>query len=121
MKASVARREERRARLDFAAIYEQHFAFVWRVLRHLGVPEALLEDATQEVFVVVHRRLADFEGRSAASTWIHGIARRVAREQRELAAHYAGAPAELGPATTQPSPHEQLSQKQAAAEVARFL
>jgi RNA polymerase sigma-70 factor (ECF subfamily) len=104
----------------FTALYEEHFAFVWRVLRHLGVPPAGLDDAAQDVFVVVHRRLADFQGRSAERTWIYGITRRVAREHRERAARYALPPVEAVPSVGR-GPHDQLVDKQAALEVARFL
>src|SRR6185369_5135237 len=51
------------------------------VLR-LGVPQSAVDDVVQEVFVVVHRRLAAFEGRSSLKTWVYGIALRVAREHR---------------------------------------
>lgn len=67
---------------DFETIYDGYFDFVWRSLRRLGVPEASADDATQDVFVVVHRRLADFEGRSSMRTWLFGIALRVARSHR---------------------------------------
>jgi RNA polymerase sigma-70 factor, ECF subfamily len=60
-----------------AAIYREHFAFVWRSLRRLGVPHSALEDLTQDVFVVASRRLEDFEGRSSVHTWLFGIAMRV--------------------------------------------
>jgi len=56
--------------------------FVWRSLARLGVREEQLADATQDVFVVVHRRLADFEQRSSLKTWIFGIALRVASTVR---------------------------------------
>src|SRR5258707_547910 len=59
--------------LDFDAVYTAHVAFVWRSLRRLGVPPALLEDATQNTFLVVHRRLAEFEGRGALRTWLFRI------------------------------------------------
>src|SRR5947208_1656964 len=39
----------------FEELYETHFAFVWRTLRRLGVADAQLDDASQEVYVVVHR------------------------------------------------------------------
>lgn len=68
--------------LDFAAIYEQHAVFVWRSLRLLGVHPDSLDDAVQEVFLVVHRRLGEFEGRSSLRTWLYAIARRVARNVR---------------------------------------
>ena len=37
-------------------LYDSHFAFVWRNLRRLGVPDGIIEDAAQDVFLVVHRR-----------------------------------------------------------------
>ena len=66
----------------FDAVYTAHFDFVWRSMRRLGVPPSLVDDATQDVFVVVHRRLADFEGRSSMKTWLFGIALRVAKDYR---------------------------------------
>jgi RNA polymerase sigma-70 factor (ECF subfamily) len=66
----------------FDDVYAAHFAFVWRVLRTFGVPDAALEDAAQDVFVVVHRRLPEFEGRAALTTWLFAIARRVAGAHR---------------------------------------
>ncbi len=71
--------------LDLAAVYEEHAAFVWRSLRLLGVPDGVLDDAVQEVFLVVHRRLAEFEGRSTLRTWLYAIARRVAGNVRRSA------------------------------------
>ena len=70
------------AELDFAAVYDDHVDLVWRALRRLGVPEGAIEDATQDVFLVVHRRLGEFEGRSTLSTWVYGIAVGVARNHR---------------------------------------
>lgn len=64
------------------AIYREHFEFVWSVLRRLGVADADVEDASQDVFVVAHRRLAQFEGRAAVRTWLYSIAMRVAANRR---------------------------------------
>lgn len=60
-------------RPDFATAYEQTFPFVWRVARRLGVPPHALEDVCQDVFVIVHKRLHEFEGRSSLRTWVYGI------------------------------------------------
>src|SRR3954465_1058519 len=65
---------------DWSAFYDEHFDFVWRSLRRLGVPEALLDDAAQEVFLVAFRREKEFEGRSSVRTWLFGIAWNRARE-----------------------------------------
>jgi RNA polymerase sigma-70 factor (ECF subfamily) len=67
---------------DFEQLYALYFGFTWRVLGHLGVAAHSLDDAVQEVWMVVHRRLAEFEGRSALKTWLFGIALNVARNQR---------------------------------------
>jgi RNA polymerase sigma-70 factor (ECF subfamily) len=69
----------------FREVYEEHFRFVWRSLRRLGVPESDVADAVQDVFLVVHRRLGDFEGRSKVSTWLYGICLRVARDRKRSA------------------------------------
>jgi RNA polymerase sigma-70 factor (ECF subfamily) len=70
-------------RAPFRQIFEQHVVLVSRTLRYLGVAEPDLTDAAQEVFVVVNRRYAEFEGRSALSTWIHAICLRVAMNHRK--------------------------------------
>ena len=53
---------EARAR-SFRGLYEAEVDFVWRNLRRLGVHASEVEDRTQEVFVVAHRRFDDFEDR----------------------------------------------------------
>jgi RNA polymerase sigma-70 factor (ECF subfamily) len=67
---------------DVAAWYRDQFSFVWRSLRRLGVSGAALDDCAQEVFLVAHRRLADFEQGGSARAWLFGIARRVAQQAR---------------------------------------
>lgn len=63
-------------------LYEAEFSFVWRNLRRLGVRETDLRDAAQDVFVVVHRRLAEFEGRSSIRWWLYCVVKRVASQAR---------------------------------------
>ena len=65
--------------------FEQHFSMVWRSLRRLGVPEAALDDASQDVFLVLHRRWADFQRQSSLRTWIYGILLRVAGDYTKRA------------------------------------
>jgi RNA polymerase sigma-70 factor (ECF subfamily) len=71
----------------FEQVYEDHFAFVWRSLRRLGLSDTDAWDASQDVFLVVHRRLGDFEGRSKLSTWLYRICFRVAKDFRRRAHH----------------------------------
>ena len=65
--------------------FEQHFSMVWRSLRRLGVGEAALDDAVQDVFLVLHRRWAEFERQSSVRTWIYGILLRVASDHTRRA------------------------------------
>jgi RNA polymerase sigma-70 factor (ECF subfamily) len=67
---------------SFDEIYDQYFDFAWANLRRLGIPTSHLDDAVQELFIVVHRRLREFAGRSSLKTWLAGIAWRIASEYR---------------------------------------
>lgn len=70
----------------FRAIYEEHFEFVWRQLRRLGVRGSDATDLTQKVFLTVHLRLGEFENRSPIRGWLYGICRRAASDYRRSAA-----------------------------------
>jgi RNA polymerase sigma-70 factor, ECF subfamily len=77
-----APRGEARAR-SFRGLYDAHVDFVWRNLRRLGVQASDVEDRTQEVFVVAHRRFDDFEDRGhGPRAWLFQIVLRVASEAR---------------------------------------
>lgn len=79
---SVAPASESRAR-SFRALYDGHVDFVWRNLRRLGVHEADVDDRTQEVFVVAHRRFDQFEDRGhGPRAWLFQIVLRVASDAR---------------------------------------
>jgi len=66
----------------FAQIYADNADFVWRNARRLGVPASSAEDVLQEVFIVVQRRRADFDGRAPMRSWIFGILVHVVRRHR---------------------------------------
>ena len=68
--------------ISFEDVYAATFDFAWRLLKRLGVPDGHVDDAAQDVFVAVHRRLRDFAGRSTLKTWVAGIAVRVASDAR---------------------------------------
>jgi RNA polymerase sigma-70 factor, ECF subfamily len=64
-------------------LFGSHLPFVWRNLRRLGVPDSLVEDAAQDVFLVVHRRWQSWQAeRSSIETWLFGIVLRVAHNHR---------------------------------------
>jgi RNA polymerase sigma-70 factor (ECF subfamily) len=64
------------------AIYREHFDFVFRKAARLGGPGFDAEDAAQEVFLVVSRKLHTFNGTSAMTTWLYGITLNVVRRAR---------------------------------------
>jgi RNA polymerase sigma-70 factor (ECF subfamily) len=69
----------------FDAVYRECFQHVWHTLRRLGVPDRDLEDSVHDVFVVVHRRLVDFDAARSVRPWVTGIAYRVASDDRRRA------------------------------------
>jgi len=70
--------------LRFEEVYDSHFDFVWRNVRRLGVPDAQVDDAAQEVFLVVHRRLSELQSEGSIKRWLFAILLRVARDHRRL-------------------------------------
>ena len=111
-----------RERVDFPAVYQEHFDFIWRSLRRLGVPESALDDAHQEVFIVAYRRLGEFAGRSKVKTWLFGIAINVVRHQRR-ANHRdrANEPLSESVPTEQPGPLESAVNGEAKLLLEAFL
>lgn len=110
--------------VDFSRLYDETVDVAWRVLARLGVRTAELEDAVQDVFIIAHRRRADFRGQSRASTWVTGIAVRVAHDYRRRVARKPTEPLEPHAPSLEDqrrAPDEALSHSQAAAVLARLL
>jgi RNA polymerase sigma-70 factor (ECF subfamily) len=84
---SVLEQSDAPERPSFEEVFAECSPFAWRALQGLGVREADLDDGCQEVFLVVHRRLATFHGRCAVRTWIYGICLRVASDYRRRPHH----------------------------------
>jgi len=70
--------------LDAAAVFREHGPYVHRLLRRLGVHPSDVDDAFQEVFIVIHRKRAEFEHRSSVRSWVYGICVHVASRYRRL-------------------------------------
>jgi RNA polymerase sigma-70 factor (ECF subfamily) len=111
--------------LDVESIHESHADFVWCSLQRLGVRPADLEDALQEVFVVVYRKLASFDGSSRLSTWLFGISMRVASAYRRKAYRRRERTAldleGLAGASSGDDPEEALVEREAQARLASVL
>lgn len=75
-----------RAEIDFHALYQEQFGYVFRTLRRLGAKAAELDDLVQEVFTVVFQRLDDYDRSRPIEPWLFGIAFRVASSHRRHSA-----------------------------------
>ncbi|WP_394845751.1 RNA polymerase sigma factor [Pendulispora brunnea] len=75
-------RREPQAAIHFDDVYAEHFAFVWRSTRRLGVSPSSLDDVVQEIFLVVHRKLGDYQHKGSIKTWLFGIVRRIVSQHR---------------------------------------
>ncbi len=94
----------RPAAVSFERLFAEHVRYVGRTLRYLGVAPADLDDACQEVFLVVHRRLGDLAVPEGARSWIRQICVHVARNAKRTARrrHEAGeVPADMPAPATQ--------------------
>lgn len=109
--------------MTFEQLYDQHFAYVWRSLRRLGVPACDAADATQEVFLTVHRKYGEFEGRSKVSTWLFGICYRVASVRRRSARRRPEIPHEMAheDRPVEADPGADLERRQERAQLERLL
>ncbi|MFI5302486.1 MAG: RNA polymerase sigma factor [Polyangiales bacterium] len=65
----------------FDRLFRDEAPYVGRTLRYLDVEEDQVEDACQDVFIVVHRRLAEFQGGSLRA-WVRQICVHVANNRR---------------------------------------
>ncbi len=70
--------------LDFDRIYTEWFHEVSRWVRAFGGLDADLDDLTQEVFLVVRRKLHAFDGGNLAG-WLYRIAQRTVSDYRRRA------------------------------------
>jgi len=86
----------------------------------MGIAEADVDDVFQEVFVVAHRRLGDFEGRSSVQTWLYGICVRVASDYRKRARR-EGQESSGHQQTVAASQEDDVAMHQARAELDRIL
>jgi RNA polymerase sigma-70 factor (ECF subfamily) len=107
--------------LRLAAVFSENADFVWRSLRRLGVSDADVDDAVQEVFLIVHQSLADYEERGLLRAWLYAIGRQVANHYRRGRSRAQRRQrALIADATTQ-DPHELMARRQAVDLVQVFL
>jgi RNA polymerase sigma-70 factor (ECF subfamily) len=71
--------------VDFRDVYTAELPYVWSTLRRLGVPPRELEDLAHDVFLVVHRRLREYDPSRPIRPWLFGIAFRIVSDYRRSA------------------------------------
>jgi RNA polymerase sigma-70 factor (ECF subfamily) len=99
------------------ALVKEHFTFVWKSLRGLGVPAGAADDAAQQVFMTASAKLAAIAP-GAERSFLFGTAMRVAANARRVAGRrrevFDEAP--LDPeGDASPDPEKLLEMKQARA------
>ena len=102
-------------------VYRDHADFVWRLLRNFGVEGAGRDDAFHEVFLVVHRRLADYDGRASLPSWLFGITRNVVLHHRRSHARHLRRLTVAPEPSAGPAPDEVIAAIEAREVVDRFL
>lgn len=110
----------------FHALYREHFDFVFRNLRRLGVPAAQLDDAHQDVFLVALKHIDKYVDGSHGKAWFFAIALRVARNYRRSQTRRLSGLAPLRESglferSNDPDPFEQTAKAQAARLLHAFL
>jgi len=100
--------------------FRVEFEYVQRTLRRLGTDRSEIDDLAQEVFLVVHRRWAEYDQSRPLRPYLFGVAVRIAlANQRKRAREVAFGNIELG--DDRPGPEEVLSNKQTRALVQAAL
>ena len=67
-----------------AHLFDTYYDFVWRLVRRLGVAPAMVDDATQQIFIVAARKVAEIEP-TREQSFLHGVAIRVVADGRDAA------------------------------------
>jgi len=107
--------------LELEDVYRRHFAFVWRSLLRLGIPRSSVEDVAQDVFLVVRRRLDDYDPNYSLPAWLFGILRRVASEYRRRTVRAQRRLDLLPPPSESAQPDLGVEVDEAAEVVRRFI
>jgi len=106
---------------EFAARCGPYLDQVWRQLRAMGVHESQVDDATQEVFLIAHSKIEQFQGRAQLGTWLYAIAYRVGCNfRRKVRRETASELDENEYRAVDGDPEQSLRDKRAAIMVERF-
>lgn len=108
---------------NFREVFDTYARYVWRSLLGLGVHERDAADASQQVFLVIHARLAaDQVAAPALRTFVYGVCLRVASDFRRRAHRRYEQLLAAPPEPAQPANQEQATwTRQALAQLDAVL
>jgi RNA polymerase sigma-70 factor, ECF subfamily len=112
--------------LSFDAVYRLHAKRVALWIRRLGGPRIDADEALQEVFITVSRRLSEFRGDAKLTTWLFRVTTRVIANHRRAARRRRFWTRVMGRRlddlpSNQPTPGEALEEREAAERFYRVL
>lgn len=122
MSSSAIGREQRPLAPTLEVAYRMHVDDVWRLTRLLGVDDAHLDDVVHDVFLVVQRRLPDFDPTRSLKHWITGITRNLVMHYRRSFARRTKRLALVQPAVdTHDAPDDRVARAEAGQAFATFV
>ena len=106
------RRANPEAKQRLQKIFDENYRLIWRIVRRLGVGADVVDDVTQQVFLVAAERLDDIlEGRERAFAF--GTALRLVQTMRRRQARELPLDPELQHSSNLPRPDDLTDQKRA--------
>jgi RNA polymerase sigma-70 factor, ECF subfamily len=108
--------------IELGVLFRQHVQFIARSLRRLGVPASDVEDAVQEVFMIVSRKMEMITD-GAERSFLYGTAMRVASNARRAQTRRSDEPLDetARAIDPQPSAEELIGRRQARATLDAVL
>lgn len=103
----------------FREIFERELTFVYNSLRRLGIRDAELPDATQEVFATVAGVLGDYDASRPLRPWLFGIAYRVGMRYLDVAHRRREVPSEIPEAPDSSPGAEAVIERKETRDLAR--
>jgi RNA polymerase sigma-70 factor, ECF subfamily len=114
---------------SFPVTYRRERLFVLRRIRQLGVPADQVDDAAQEVFMVLHEHFERLDLRTSLRPWLHSVVRRVCANRKRMVRRFwlrfscLAEPIDLDDISTDPDapPEAELERREMLRHVSRAL
>ncbi len=124
MAASASVSPNAKPALDVTHLYQEHAAFIGRVLLRLLGDGTHVDDLLQETFIVAFQKRETFDSsRAAASSWLYGIASNLCKHHRRGAGRFSILRGALAKENSEPplAPDGELEREQEIALVQRLV